>query len=211
VRRKKTEFFEAFRSPETSSAPARPTRPSAPVARRTPRAPEATPPFGGPRPPAVALTRDKVAAIAVAVAVAVVGAFLLGLVVGGRRTTAPGQPAPPPAAKAPTPETPIRTGAPETPVAPSSPKATAPKSVFKLRIISGVTYESALKLRDFLQERGFKDIGFKADNGRYTIYVGTFASNTSPEAKALQETFRTMTYEGGTPFASCYFVKHTGP
>jgi len=155
------------------------------------------PPFGGPRPPAVTLTRDKVAALALAAAVAVVGAFLLGVVVGGRRTGRAGEPASPPAAKAPTPATPIRTGAPETPVAPSPPKA--------------VTYESALKLRDFLQERGFKDIGFKADNGRYTIYVGTFASNTSPEAKALQETFRTMTYEGGTPFASCYFVKRAGP
>ena len=200
--RRKREFFEAFQSSEDSVG-GEPSRGAVRKGLVSDRG--MTGPPGVYSPAVYSFTREKLAGIGVLVVALIVGAFLLGLVVGGRgRPAVPSAAAPEGAGGALKGVGPDATG-------PEAAGGQPEKVLYRLRIISGITKSSAQELRKFLNEQGYGDdqIGFKEDRGRYIGYVGTFDSQNSPKAQALLEKFQSMQYQGGTPFKSCYFVEMT--
>jgi hypothetical protein len=78
---------------------------------------------------------------------------------------------------------------------------------WRLQIIGGIPAQNAHDLVAWLTQQGY-DATEQKKGGVWIVYVATnFESNESSDAKAFQEKFRAMEYQGKKQFDSCLFVK----
>lgn len=205
--RKHTEFFEVFATGKQTPPP------RAVEVRRVSR------PAGSMAPATYVFTRGRLIALAAAAGFMVVAAFLLGRAVGAGRAPVVGAPdsdtaraeVPGPGPSVPrgaSAGAPVAEGASSPPVPAGGVSSPArSQRAYRLQIIGGIRLDAAKKLRDFLQEKGYRDVAFDEQEGRYVVFVGRFDAIDTPEAEAFKAAFQQMDYEGKKQFAGAFFVR----